>query len=214
MPPIGFDRLTEIPEDALVEAVFADPLLSRGIGAPPSIQSAYYSRFRVKFSDLGLPAELRGDADALLIAYGRPDIATAVEFKRVKITADSFRTDQINKLPELKKAVRQANTLHRAGFAYCWLSVLIVADVRFLTHGVSFAGPPLRFIEQVRSAIPENSLAPGVGLQLCVISQVSDAPADERGGAGWKLVRLATAQAQPEALTARIYSLFAEPVAT
>jgi hypothetical protein len=54
----------------------------------------------------------------------------------------------MNTLKALVKAVHQANALH-AGFAYAWLTVIMVADTRSLTGGAGCGIVHRRFVQQV-----------------------------------------------------------------
>jgi hypothetical protein len=214
MEQFGFDRLIDIPESQLVRAIYDDRLLIGSVGIPPQM------RWPVQFRLGVLPAQLRlapsafGDADGVLLESHNAHLARAVEYKRVKISANSYHTGQINKLQELAKAAHQANALHRAGFAFVWLTIIVVADTRPLTGGQGFAAPPGEMIARVRDAIPLSDLAPAVGVSVCQVAQVSDRPANERGGAGGQMLRGAMQQVQPPALTGAIADLFSRPITT
>lgn len=207
----SFRDVVAATEHDLVRDGFADQLLSQHIAVPPSVKAKYEYRLRVMPAQLGVDVTAFGDADALLIEVGSPQRVSAVEFKRVKITASSFDTDQINKLGELPKAVTQANLLHAVGFAHVWLTVLIVADTRTLTGGKGYGLVPGKLVQRVIEAIPTDRLVDGVGLTVCEIVQVSDEPANFRGMSGGQLLRHAVEQVQPQALTAAIRKLFDAP---
>jgi len=159
---------------------------------------------------LGLTGPTFGDADALLIEAGSPSRASAVEYKRVKVSQDSFATGELNKLAELKKAVFQANALHSAGFAYVWLIVIIVSDTRSLTGGLGFGFTPQSYIQKVIDSIPVAELTDGVGVVVSQIEQVSDRPANERGMAGGRIVRVAVEQKQSSEMTAAVERIFVD----
>jgi hypothetical protein len=191
-----------------VRDVLNDQLLSQHVAVPPSIRSQYEYRLRVSPAQLQLGAEAFGDADALLIELRSPHRASAVEFKRVKVSASSFQTGRLNKLNELTKAVYQANALYAAGFAHVWMTVVIVADTRVLTGGAGYGSIPGPMVREVVDAIPFAELALGVGVTVCEIVQVSDQPANFRGMAGGQLIRTAIEREQPAILTAAIGDLF------
>lgn len=191
--------------------IFADNVLVRSVGKPPSIRSRYEFRLCVTPQALGLVSKAFGDADAILIETGHPDRSSAVEFKRVKISPSSFKTGELNKLKELRKAVRQANALHSAGFAHVWLTVIIVADVRPITNGTGFSFAPQEMVQRVINAIPPSKLANEVGVTVCQIAQVSDQPANFCGTAGGEIMRSATERAQSNRLTAAVAQLFSSP---
>jgi hypothetical protein len=204
----SFLRLIDAHEAPLVRDVFADQILSRTVGVPPSIRADYDYRLCVSPNSLGLPPEAFGDADAVLIERGRPELATVVEFKRVKVSPSSLLTDGVNKLGELPKAVRQANALHAVGFGAVWLTVIVVADTRPADGSATFRFTPHQLIQRVYDAIPMSKLNKGVGITVCEITQVSDRPANWRGGSGGQILRMATERGQPTDLTAAITRLF------
>lgn len=203
----SFLRLVDAHESPLVRDVFADQILSRTVGVPPSIRNEYDYRLCVSPLRLGLPPAAFGDADAVLIELGRPQRASAVEFKRVKVTQASLLTEEINKLGELPKAVRQANALYDAGFGAVWLTVIVVADMRS-PDGSAFRFTPGRLVQRVKEAIPLERLNPAVGVTVCEITQTSDRPANWRGGSGGQILQLATERGQHVDLTSGVASLF------
>jgi hypothetical protein len=205
---IGFDRLIEIPEEDLVKAVFADNLLLRSVGIPPSIRSSFCFALGVAPQQVGLSAGMFGDADALLIEQNQPGRASVIEFKRVKISPDSFRSREPSKLSVLKKAGRQANALYAAGFAHVWITVIIVADMRPVSRGNTWDVPPLDMVHRVYDSLPMNKLAPEIGVTVCEIAQISDQPANHRGSSGGRIIRSATTRDQPAGLTGAIDALF------
>jgi hypothetical protein len=133
----SFRNLVTAHEQPLVEDVFADALLAQHVAVPPSIRSNFQYRLCVDPTRIGLGHDAFGDADAVLVEDEDYATASAVEFKRVKITELSYATGHVNKLKELGKACSEANQLHEAGFAHAWLTVIIVPDTRALTGGSS-----------------------------------------------------------------------------
>jgi hypothetical protein len=203
----SFLRLIEAHESPLVRDVFADQILSRTVGVPPSIRDEYDYRLRVTPGALGLATAAFGDADAILIERGKPQRASAVEFKRVKVSQVSLLTEEINKLGELPKAVRQANALYDAGFGAVWLTVIVVADLRS-PYGNIFRFTPGKLVQRVKEAIPLGDLNPAVGVTVCEITQVADRPANWRGGSGGQILQMAIERDQPLELTSGVVSLF------
>lgn len=206
-----FRTLIDTPEQDLVRAVFADRLLARSVGIPPSIRGTFDYRLGVTPRAMGLADSPFGDVDALLVECQSPAKASAVEFKRVKISPSTFQTGQLNKLGGLSKAVRQANRLYRIGFANVWLTVLVVADLRPITGGVTFSFAPGEMLSRVRLTLPLSKLDEGIGVSVCEINQVSDQPANFRGTAGGELLRGVVTQVQPKPLTDAIVRFFSEP---
>jgi hypothetical protein len=206
--PDSFAVLIDAHETPLVRDVFADHILSRTVAVPPSIRDAYDYRLCVRPDLLGLERTAFGDADAVLIERGKPECASAVEFKRVKVSQASLLTDEINKLGELGKGVRQANSLYNAGFANVWLTVIVVADTRSADGGSAFRFTPYRLVQKVVKAVPLAELNPAVGVTVCEITQVSDRPANWRGGSGGQILQMAKAQHQSPQFTAAVAGLF------
>jgi hypothetical protein len=200
--------LIDIDELPLVADIFADQILASRVGVPPSICCPYEYRLCVRPEALELPRTSFGDCDALVIETGTPCRASAVQFKRVKVSASSFRTGLLNKLGEFPKAVRQANELHAAGFANVWLTILVVTDLRSLSDASSRRFTPRSMMEEVISAIPLPELARDIGVTVCEITQVSNTPMAWRGGSGGTLVQSITERTQPLPLTDAITGLF------
>jgi hypothetical protein len=208
--PAGLDRLIDVPETELVRAVF-NPTTRwmTGIGVPPQTAYPVVWKLEVTPAELGLPRAAFGDVDALVVRPGLPEQARAVQFKRVKVQASSFTTGRVNKLPALTRLVHQANALRDAGFAFVWATVVVVADMRTQVPARGlFPSSPRNLMDQVYAAFPLDRLHPDIGVSICEIDQVSDAPAHHRGGAGSHMLRGATFQPQPAALTASIEEMF------
>ena len=182
--------------------------MSSRIGVPPSICQPYDHRLCVSPQVLGFPETAFGDCDALLIEKGSPQRASAVQFKRVKVSVSESGEWKLNKLGALPKAVQQANELHAVGFAHVWLSVLVVTDLRALADASArrFTPPPM--IERVIAAIPLRDLATEVGVTVSEITQIATSPSQWRGGSGGNLVQSITEQSQPSLLTEGIAELF------
>jgi hypothetical protein len=182
--------------------------LSSRIGVPPSISRPYDHRLCVGPQALGLRESAFGDCDALLIENGSPHRASAVQFKRVKVSVSESGEWKLNKLGALPKAVQQANELHAVGFAHVWLNILVVTDLRALADASTrrFTPPPM--IERVISAIPLCDLATEVGVTVCEITQIATSPDRWRGGSGGTLVQSINERPQPSVLTEKIADLF------
>jgi hypothetical protein len=203
--------LASTPEGELVRAVFANRGWLRGIGNPPLTPGPIDWRLEADLSGL---AAARGDVDALIVSRGLVFQARAVQFKRIKIGADSFVTGEMNNLKKLTKLVRQANLLHELGFAFVWATVIVVADMRSQVPARGLhPAPPRDLMDRVYAAFPWNELRAGVGVNICEIAQVSDQPAQHRGGAGSHMARTAIEQNQSAALTSAIGRVF-NPAAT
>jgi hypothetical protein len=80
----------------------------------------------------GLTGTHQGDVDILLSVPGSPELATAIEVKRVKVSGKPLK---INKLGEVRKGVQQANALSTLGFFQVYFYVLVLVDSRELNDG-------------------------------------------------------------------------------
>ena len=147
----------------------------------------------------GLPGSPRGDIDLLLVPPSRPDHATAIEFKRIKI-----RDGEANKLQEFKKGVEQANRLAMIGFYQVYLYILVAVDSRATNEGqMSFAdGIGWELRNEIAELISPRCLKPGVGLMHWEFVQTTDHPPLGVGHGGGHLVRLAEPRAQSVEVTA------------
>jgi hypothetical protein len=204
--------LIAVRESDLVKAIFGYRHWIDGIGNPPQTSGPIDWRLEVDLSRFGTA---RGDIDALIVSRWRVFQARAVQFKRIKVGPRSFTSGRLNKLPELKKLVRQTNLLHELGFAFVWATVVVVADMRsqIPARGL-FPATPRELMDQVYSALPLNDLHDGVGVSICEINQVSDQPAHHHGGAGSHMVRAAVEQSQSTQLTNVIAEIFDAPPLT
>src|SRR5712692_9878663 len=63
----------------------------------------------------GVPGGFVGDVDVLLCNLTRPDLAVAIQAKRIKFDAWDIERGSPKKLQELKKAYKQANQDARIG---------------------------------------------------------------------------------------------------
>lgn len=80
------------------------------------------------------PNKKPGDIDLALCCRDEPFQAIAVQAKAVKVTAISWEEDKVNRLPDLKDAVAQANRTRELGFYQTYLVVLILSDARERRH--------------------------------------------------------------------------------
>ncbi len=187
--------ISDIEEASLVEQLLADRHLRSNLlgirDIPPD--ALYFQKVDLD----GIPGGVVGDVDILLCTTGRPDLAVAIEAKRVKI-----RNHRLNKLHGFKKGVRQANLLARIGFSQVYLFVLVVADSREQNAGrVSYDGPNSYLGTLVERAISASKLNPRVGLMHYEFVQPMDhAPlgVGALGAYGARLVQ--SAQAVPQSV--------------
>lgn len=153
----------------------------------------------VRLDGLG---DLEGDIDLLLVPPGQPELATAIQVKRIKVSAASFETDAPNKLAELRKLKQQTNPLACIGFWQVYAFVLVAVDSRSHNAGAfSYAGLTASLREKIDAAISLEALAERIGLVKFEFVQ----PIDDRplGAGAFRLrpKRVAQSATQPAEVT-------------
>lgn len=202
------EAIIDVPEEALVRFMFDRRPEFDNIVIPPQCPGRVIARLCVRPTDLNLPVESFGDIDVLLVPEELPHQCRAVQYKRIKIKPDSFRSGVPNKLAQLSKASRQANALVLVGFAYVWLNILVVTDSREHNRGEnSFTGATPSLLRQVTTRAQNMKLDSAVGLEIIELAQPMDKPVTECHSAGGNMIRPALRQSQPPALTAAIKQL-------
>jgi hypothetical protein len=137
---VNYRSISDIPESELVELLLADadwrPRII-GLSAIPA-----NVRYCLSVNLATAPGACRGDVDILLAAPNHPELATAIQVKRVKYGAKAVRAGQPNKLGDLELGVRQTNLLATIGFSQVYFYVLVVVDTRQqnLTKTTSYDG--------------------------------------------------------------------------
>ena len=192
--------LAEIPEPDLVRCLLADPYWRSFISGLYGMPASPLLLREVSLA--GAPGNVAGEVDILLCSADRPDFATAIEVKRVKLGAEAIRSGRPNKLQEVKKGIQQANKLAAVGFAQVYLYVLVVADTREQNFGKkSYEGPSIKLRSIVDGAISVLGLEPRVGLCKWDFVQPMDYEPLGLGTSGGHLIRLAQAVKQTPELT-------------
>ncbi len=195
--------LGEAPEAELIDWVYRRPV--DHVGVPPLTSPPIRVRLRVPPLELGLQASAFGDVDALLLQDSKEQESRAIEFKRVKVSDRAFDTLLPNKLQELSKAVDQANRLAAAGFAWVWISVVVLTDTTLRATSTNpYVTAPPSLLEMTRTAIPLNKLRPEVGVY---INEIAGPSADYRS-LGGSILRNATPRVQPATLSDAIRKYF------
>jgi hypothetical protein len=143
-----------------------------------------------------------GDVDVLVSNPEFPERAVAFECKRIKVKPETFETIQPGKMQDLKKGVRQANGLLELGFHQSYLFVCVQIDGRE-RHEYNFAGRGLSgpLVKAIYDSLKGLELLPSVGLLAAEVMQPVEKPIEDAGGVGIKVVRLASQQTQPNAVT-------------
>ena len=193
--------IADIPEAALVKRLITDPYwrwrLLQIYGIPAD--SIPFPSVPLR----GLTGQSQGDVDILLSVPGRPDLATAIEVKIIKVGAAALRNQTPNKLRGFKEGVRQSNRLARIGFSQVYLYVFVVVDSREKNAGrITYEGLPPELRRLIERAISPSGLDTRVGLMYHELVQPMDNEPLGTGTYSGHLVRLAELAAQPAELTA------------
>jgi hypothetical protein len=123
----------------------------------------------------GVPGSFVGDVDVLLCNLTRPDLAVAIQAKRIKFDAWDIERGSPKKLRELKKAYEQANRDARIGFSQVYLYVFVVVDSREQNRGeTTYAGLSTKLRGLVDRAISLSELHDRVGLIQIELVQPMD----------------------------------------
>jgi hypothetical protein len=206
---VNAESVAEIPEARLLDLIYSDVGFYSAITVPPQTRGPIKYRLRVQPADVGLAKTAFGDVDSLLLSQSDASSARAVQFKRIKITAETFHTGQPNRLRELAKVVHQANALVKVGFSFVWVAVIVVVDARQATGGqlrlVSGLGA---LVDLIKQSVPMSQLDPSAGAYLLEAVQPVDKPFSDSGMFGGQMLRDATQRLQPAALTTAIARLF------
>jgi hypothetical protein len=192
--------LADIPEKELVRRLLESPLSRadllgiRDMPTDPQIFQAINLR--------SAPGSAETDVDLLFVEANAPEATVAVEVKRVKVQASTFRNGTPNKLHEYEKAVKQANLVAHVGFAQVYLYVFVVVDSRDHNAGrVTYAGLTPELRARIDAAISLEGMEPRVGLVVHELIQPMDHAPLTVGAGSMELRRLATVADQPAELT-------------
>ena len=127
------ESIADIAEGKLVEKLLTDShyrnyRLLNNLGIPKDAE-AYPT---VSHNALGRP----GDIDILVVNPVKPEFATAIQVKRIKVVDKTFKTDKPpNKLEDLKTLHWQTNILVEFGFWKVFSFVIVVIDSRSNNSG-------------------------------------------------------------------------------
>jgi hypothetical protein len=198
--------IADIHEADLVSALIADPYWRATILNIYGIPN--YPEIRERVSLASMHGQGDGDIDILAWGKAEPQLATAIEVKRIKLGKNAFPNGRPNKLQEYGKAVCQANRLSKIGFWQVYLFVLVVVDSRSHNAGqITYNGPTRNHEVLIADTITVTGLDQNVGVIRHDFIQPMDYAPLGVGAGGAHLVRLASASAQPAKLTAWVASL-------
>lgn len=125
------ESLAGVPEPKLVRRLLADAhWRSRllGLHGIPTDANDYPE---VLLDDLGK----KGDVDILVVNPSRPEFATAIQAKCIKVAAQTFQTGKPNRLVAVAKLHRQTNLLVELGFWQVLCYAIVAVDSRTNNKG-------------------------------------------------------------------------------
>jgi hypothetical protein len=164
--------VTKEGEEAIIKWLLCSPasdLLLRVLGVGQDSFIAY----SVKQPVVVNPQKKPGDIDILICGERRADQAIAIQCKPIKVVAFNQEEDDINKLPDIKDAVLQANKQREnLGFHRNYLAVIVKAYGRKRTQNNSlFRGPNQSTMKLLYEFPQRESLHSDVGILFIDVSQ-------------------------------------------
>ncbi len=205
--------LADIWEAEFVDRILGDHTWRQVIGVPPGTPDDALSTVRrdLPCDDKG---RRRGDVDILLMPPAQPELATAIEVKRVKVGQQAFKTGMPNRLANLREGLDQANRLAALGFHRVFFYILIAIDSRDNNQGKwVYAGITPELLGTIRSAYDIRSLDPRVGVVEAEFAQPVDREPFLSGTVGWNFVRHAISADQNPSITQWVSAQYENPAA-
>jgi hypothetical protein len=203
-PPLLHQSIADMPEGALIRTLLADShWRSRflQIYGVPECAEAYPE---VQLHGLGA----RGDIDILAVDPATPESATAIQVKRVKVSANAFKNGSPNKLAAIRELNRQSTLVADLGFHQVYSYVVVVIDSRENNSGeYTFKGltNELRWI--IEPAMTFHDLHPHAGfVQFELCQPVDDTPLNT-GTFTCQVRRLSTARMQAQRVTSFVRAI-------
>ena len=205
--PYNAESLATVPEPELVRRLLADPhwrdRILRIHGIPENVND--YPE--VIHDELGKS----GDIDILVVDPTRPQFATGVQVKRVKVSAGAFQTGMPNRLTAIAKLHRQASLLVHLGFWQVFSYALVVVDSRELNQGkYAFDGLTRELRATIDGAITTTGLHTNAGFIQFELTQPMDDSPLGTGTFFSKIHRMPTVQPQPDGITTWVARVVAE----
>jgi hypothetical protein len=193
--------LAELTESALLGQLMADPTWWRGrvmniVGFPD------YAQYFREVPCTGLPGELVGDIDVLVVPDAAPEQSIAIQAKRIKVGPGAFATGEPNLIGKLPKLRQQANLLAKVGFSQTYCYVFVVVDSRENNNGeFKYDGLDARLRARLDSLDLLSGLDENIGvIRFDLVQPINDRPLGAGSFAG-RPVRIAKPQVQPQEIT-------------
>lgn len=201
------NSLAAIPERCLVRCLLDDPVWRSRLLGLQSIADEAEAYPEVPLSGL----KRVGDIDILAVAPNRPEHATAIQVKRVKVSEQTFQTRRPNRLLAVNELKRQTNLLVDLGFAQVLAFAIVVVDSRAQNRGTySFDGLEPELRSTIDSYLNVAGLDAAAGfMQYELVQSMDDRPLGT-GTFAARLHRLPMVQQQPSEVTAWVKDVMAQ----
>jgi hypothetical protein len=197
--------IADIPESLLVERVMGSPRMRGHVLDCHGFPERPIWRLAIPMD--GLPGR-RGDVDILVWNPEKPEEALAFEVKRFKAILEGDEADEISKLHEFAKGVKQANRLANIGFSLVYLLVFVLVDSRPQNAAAIEAGKHVydgmnaELHSKLYSSLTTQHLNPRAGVMaIDYVQSMDDVPLLGVGTSGVHLMKGGKSVAQPDAVT-------------
>lgn len=173
--PMEHQSVTSIPEGQLVKRLLEDQYYRSVFFEPHGFPREALALEEVDLA--GAPGGFVGDVDVLLCDPDRPDLAIAIQAKRIKFDGYDIERGSPKKLHEIAKAYEQTNRDVRVGFSQVWLYVFVVVDSREQNAGKnSYSGLSTAHLSIIYRDVSTLKLNERVGLYQIEFTQPMDHP--------------------------------------
>lgn len=201
------ESLAGIGEGDLVKRLLADPHWRSRLLGLHGIPTNARDYSGVLHNDLGK----KGDIDILVVDPAKPQFATSVQIKRIKVTAQTFQTGKPNKLAELAKLHEQSNRLVELGFWQVYSYALVVVDSRANNRGeYRYDGLTVDLRTKINDSLTTEGLHQYGGFVHFELVQPIDHYPLGAGTFSVRLIRAATIQPQAASVTAWVSRIATE----
>ncbi len=191
--------VTELTEAELTDLVAGHGVLAAALGRELRLPPFARTYIRVPLPDV---ASRPGDVDLLAFAPSRPDVALAIECKRVKVSSAAFTTTAPTKLRAASRGVKQASALWQLGFHRVALLVIVAVDGRErVEYNFAHRGLSTSLLRAIYGAFDEMAMPQELGLVMIELVQPEPKPVHEAASFGIQWLADGVTQQQPQHLT-------------
>ena len=168
------ESIAEIAETDLIRRLLAEPHWRERFFRIHGIPDRAIFFPEVLLTRLGA----EGDVDILAVDPESPATATAIQVKRIKVSARTFETGRPNKLAAIPELQRQSTLLVNLGFHQVFSYVIVVVDSREKNFGeYTFEGLTSGLRSLVDNAMTTHGLHPDAGfIQFELCQPIDDVP--------------------------------------